>query len=252
MLRGDLESALKLYVEANRRAQGVGRVDPVTTLFSQKNIAVIKSVQGDHRGALSDLERISSLARAVGSIFPQVYYDYLNSLAVEFAELRRITEAADASRIALASPFAAAYPEWRHTFDEIATKERQRASRSAVAVRDVRWQQSSSCDCTRDTSNLVRLPSTKESAGTAPVDRRSTGIGARVLNFQQWKPSVKASSNTLRQDVAPEQRNRTSIGEKLIKLMDLISHDETDDETIDKILEAVEQIVPKRRGENLH
>jgi 3-hydroxyacyl-CoA dehydrogenase len=42
-----------------------------------------------------------------------------------------------------------------------------------------------------------------------------------------------------------------STGEKLIRLMDLISRDETDDETIDRILEAVEQIVLNRRSEKL-
>ena len=42
-----------------------------------------------------------------------------------------------------------------------------------------------------------------------------------------------------------------TTGEKLIRLMDLISQDETDDETIDRILEAVEQIVLKRRDQKL-
>jgi 3-hydroxyacyl-CoA dehydrogenase len=38
-----------------------------------------------------------------------------------------------------------------------------------------------------------------------------------------------------------------TTGEKMIRLMDLISQEETDDETIDRILEAVENIVFKRR-----
>ena len=42
-----------------------------------------------------------------------------------------------------------------------------------------------------------------------------------------------------------------TTGEKLIRLMDLISQDETDDATIDRILEAVEEIVLNRRGEKL-
>ena len=42
-----------------------------------------------------------------------------------------------------------------------------------------------------------------------------------------------------------------TTGEKLIRLMDLISQDETDDETIDRILDTVEQIVIKRRSQNL-
>jgi len=42
-----------------------------------------------------------------------------------------------------------------------------------------------------------------------------------------------------------------TTGEKLIRLMDLISQDETDDETIDRILEAVEEIVLNRRNKKL-
>ena len=42
-----------------------------------------------------------------------------------------------------------------------------------------------------------------------------------------------------------------TTGEKLIRLMDLISQDETDDATIDRILEAVEEIVFNRRNEKL-
>ena len=44
-----------------------------------------------------------------------------------------------------------------------------------------------------------------------------------------------------------EQRRGLSAAEKLIRIMDLISNDETDDETIDCILEAVEELVLKRR-----
>ena len=43
--------------------------------------------------------------------------------------------------------------------------------------------------------------------------------------------------------VTVEQRLRMTTVEKLIRLMDLISHDDTDDEMIDRILEAVEEIV---------
>ena len=62
---------------------------------------------------------------------------------------------------------------------------------------------------------------------------------------------VKTSSRTTPEGVTAEQRRRMTTGEKLIRLMDLISQDETDDETIDRILEAVEQIVLSRRNEKL-
>jgi hypothetical protein len=42
-----------------------------------------------------------------------------------------------------------------------------------------------------------------------------------------------------------------TTGEKLIRLMDLVSQDKTDDETIDRILRAAEQIVMKSRDEKL-
>jgi hypothetical protein len=46
---------------------------------------------------------------------PHVYYDYMNSFAVELCEVGRLEEAKNVSLIVLASPFAPAYPEWRET-----------------------------------------------------------------------------------------------------------------------------------------
>jgi hypothetical protein len=62
---------------------------------------------------------------------------------------------------------------------------------------------------------------------------------------------VKASAGPLPNEVTSEHKRRMTTGQKLIRLMDLISQDETDDETIDRILEAVEQIVSNRRNERL-
>jgi len=42
-----------------------------------------------------------------------------------------------------------------------------------------------------------------------------------------------------------------TTGQKLIRLMDLVSQEDTDDETIERILQAVEQILAKRRGERV-
>jgi hypothetical protein len=56
---------------------------------------------------------------------PALRYDYLNSLAVELAETGRLEEAKHAIEIALRSPFADRYPNWRTTRDEIADKERE-------------------------------------------------------------------------------------------------------------------------------
>ncbi|HLF83154.1 MAG TPA: tetratricopeptide repeat protein [Blastocatellia bacterium] len=249
--RGDFESALKLYVEAGCRAGQKGSFDSLTALFTQRNIAVLKSGNGDHGGALSDLERMVPLTKAVGSIHPPVYYDYLNSLAVELGEMGRLEEAAYASRIVVSSPFAIAYPEWRQTFDEIASKQEQRATRPAVAVRQNVGSTPTVEEYVREPGNLLRLPTIQRPTIAARVDQPWQGSQARVLNFQHWKTMVNRSSRPLPQEVTAEQRSWMTTGEKLIRLMDLISQDETDDEMIDRILAAVEQIVPKRRGEKL-
>jgi hypothetical protein len=76
---------------------------------------------------------------------------------------------------------------------------------------------------------------------------RPQGSPARVLDFQQWKRRVEPDYAQL-SALSPEQRVEMTTGDKLIRLMDLISHDDTDDETIDVILEAVEAIVLGRPG----
>jgi len=245
-IRGDFQSAQKLHIEAWRRAAENEKVDLLTSLFVQRNLAVLKSLQGDHRGALVDLERMAPLAKAIGGIQLPVYYDYLNSLAVELGETGRFEEAAHASRIVVSTPFASAYPEWRQTFDELAEKRPHSGRRSAVLVQ----QPPPGNTKIGENHNLLHLPLAQRPHKETFVGRRHKVTRARVLNFQQWKPATKVSSRS--NELSPEQRSRLTTADKLIRLMDLISQDDTDDETIDRILEAVEQIVPNRRGENLN
>jgi len=213
--------------------------DPVSLCVATKMTAMIRAVHGDNQGALTLLEKMLPVAQMARAVQPQVYFDYLNALAVEFGEAGRFGEAQRASEIALASPFAPAYPEWRETLDEIKMRQR-RASHSVVPVRrDI-----------QETQNLLHLPESEPSANNTHLDRARQAAPARVLNFQRWKSMLKGASG-LPAGLAPGRRRLMTTGEKLIRLMDLISRDETDDETIDRILEAVEQIVPKRRTENL-
>jgi tetratricopeptide (TPR) repeat protein len=91
------------------------RSDPVTLSDSCRMTAVVRSLCGDHRRALEDLERLFPFAHQLKKFYPATYYIFLNSLAVELGEVGRIEEAKKVSSIALASPFAAAYPEWAET-----------------------------------------------------------------------------------------------------------------------------------------
>jgi tetratricopeptide (TPR) repeat protein len=120
--QGHLDEALRLYPEAMQAASSENGRDPLTILLAQLELACIKSERGEHREALAAYESLSPLVRLVSKQHPLYFYFYHNELAVEFAELGRIVEAKAASAIALASPFACAYPEWRETRDEIAAK----------------------------------------------------------------------------------------------------------------------------------
>lgn len=133
LCRGDSRFALSLYSEAVRVGSRDGPLDLFATIHTQKMAAVINGLEGNHHGAVARLETLFPLACSVRASQPHLYYDYLNSLAVELCEVGRLEEAGNASRIALASPFVRAYPEWRETSEEIELRGR-RASRSTVAV----------------------------------------------------------------------------------------------------------------------
>jgi tetratricopeptide (TPR) repeat protein len=251
---GDRQTAMSFYLEVMRIVTRHRVSDPMTLYTASRMTAVIKGTEDDHRGAVADLEAMVSLARMAGSRQPYAYYDYLNTLAVELGELGRLDQARRASEIAIASPFARAYPEWRETFKDIEAKSR-RSSRSIVGIRQTISETAETAKIRqpvsrKKTDNLLRLPAPE---ARAPADRPDypQDTQARVLNFQQWKTAINASSRAIPEEVTPEQRRRMTTGEKLIRLMDLISQDETDDETIDRILEAVEQIVLKRRDQKL-
>lgn len=117
--RGNIDEALPFYLAAGKASIDS---DPLTLAESQKMIAVIRSIYGDHKHALNDLENLFPLVRVVSRHYPALYYDYLNSLAVEFGEVGRIAEAESAISVALLSPFALVYPEWSETREEIEQK----------------------------------------------------------------------------------------------------------------------------------
>ena len=126
---GQPASALPLYVEAARVAQ---EKDLVAAIRAQMMIAVVRSTDGDHHGALGDLDRLWPMVRLASYEHPALRYDYLNSLAVELAETGRVEEAKHAIGIALRSPFACRYPNWKATRDEIADKERSISYRPRI------------------------------------------------------------------------------------------------------------------------
>jgi tetratricopeptide (TPR) repeat protein len=117
--KGNATKALPFYLAAQKVSAGC---DITTQVESQWMIAVVRSIYGDHKQSLNDLESLFPIIREIGKYYPAQYYNFLNSLAVELSEAGRIAEAKAAINIALASPYASVYPGWFETCDEIEQK----------------------------------------------------------------------------------------------------------------------------------
>jgi tetratricopeptide (TPR) repeat protein len=131
--KGQIDDALRFYKEAILTALPEYGHDLQTTLVSCLNISAIKSLNDNHREALTDLEKLAPVMLMVAKQSPLYYYYYHADLAYELSQVGRLAEAEAACAVALASPFAHAYPEWSETRDEIAAK-RQSASPSIAAI----------------------------------------------------------------------------------------------------------------------
>jgi hypothetical protein len=206
--------------------------DPLGAFYTQHMIAVLKSIDGDNRGALADLESMYPLVRAVGATYPPIYYTYLNSRAVELAELSRLEEAASVCRVTLASPFANSYPEYRATSDDVALR-RRRASRSIVSF-------------TRrgsNTENVLQLHAPDRDNGFSRASPRlfHPQQPARILNYSEFKKKMVKEPNGEEKDIKSPQE--MSEKELFLRAMELFANTKIPEKKRRRMLEAIEKIV---------
>ncbi len=250
--KGDYGFALSAYREASRFVSHSGLLDPYATVHTQKMVAVINSLEGNHRNALALLENLFPLTRSMRSWHPHAYYDYMNSLAVELCEVGRLEEAKNVSQIVLASPFAAAYPEWRETLDEIELRG-WRAPRSVVAV----TQPKAVTQKTSEAQNLVRLPVPERGDSLSAVEPSTLGEPARVLSMQDWKKRMPKQSTDDPQDrTIPRpttdkekqtraiELRRLDTRQMLMRLMKAIGDEEISDDQLLRALIILEGADP--------
>ena len=179
--RGQRSEAFRYQLEAGRMI--LGDHNPLLALLVQLELSHIQADAGDHLTSLAGLERLASLVRIVGTDHPLYYYFYHNALAVEFSELGRLAEARAASAVALASPFAHAYPEWSETRDEIALKLRS-ASPSVVAIHRTPETASARRPSQRRKSKRSRVViSTPSANDTFSYQRSTTEFPAKPIVF---------------------------------------------------------------------
>lgn len=120
---GCFEESLRLRLQLSSSSG----IDLVTVIEAQRGIAALRSMEGEHRAALRDLERFLPLAHIIGKRGHPAYINFLNSYAYELFEAHRMVEAEQVSNVIASSPLFAKYPEWQETVAEIKSK-RKRSS----------------------------------------------------------------------------------------------------------------------------
>ena len=115
--KGDRDSELVLYGEAIEKASNCNEFS--TAIIARRMLAIHLARKGDHHRAINALESLWPMVRTIQHIDPVIYFDWLNSIAVELSEVGRIDQACSAISIALNSPVAVAYPELHETAREI-------------------------------------------------------------------------------------------------------------------------------------
>ena len=159
----DYESELYWFAESLK-------VHPSPEAFI--GLAVIKAKQGDHRHAVKDLEHILPFMKYAP---PHIYFDYLNSLAVELAEAGRKYEARNVIKPVLESPLIIAYPEWRETAEDV-----KGPNRSFAVLNPTRR---------RRKGKLLSMPVIEHAE---PIEE---GWPAPVVNLETWKANMGKKKN---------------------------------------------------------
>lgn len=237
---GDYQTAMSLYREVMRSLRRDHVFDPVTFCVANRMSAVIRSLKGDHQGAITDLERLLPLARIAGSLQPHTYYDYLNNVAVELGKVGQLEEARRVSQMASASPYASAYPEWHETLNEIESKTR-RVSRSMVGAPQAPSEKPESPTQILSWSNeRVRR------ADSAP--QPETQI-ASIISLQDWKKKrEKKSTDNTRKKATAEEIESMDFTEKQAAITRLVYADQVSEEMLDSILEVTSTPNTEDRG----
>jgi hypothetical protein len=231
-------TAFSLYNEAIRILSCESIFDPMTVLRAGRMTAVARAKDGDHPGALADLEKLLPLARAAGALQPAVYYDHLNSLGVELGEAGRIEEATRVSEVVVASPFISVYPEWRETLQEIDFKSR-RASRSTVTVSRV---QSEGRD---SPGQLISWPGERQ-IDSNPLRAKNS---ARIINLHDWKKLAMKSTGNIQEKLTPEQIKSMTLTEKQARIARYIYDDQVSEDMLDSILAITARAQTGERNE---
>jgi len=176
-------------------------------------IAVAKASEGLHRLALKDLEKLIPIIKYAE---PRLYYDFLNSLAVELAECGREYEARNVIRHVLESPFIIAYPEWQETGEELKGPNR---SFVVIGPSPVRM------------GKLLSMPVVEY------VEPTKQARPAPIVNLETWKAKMGKKKN------GGKNLNELDSRQLLLKLMELGTAPGMTDDKLSKVLAMMEKLL---------
>jgi tetratricopeptide (TPR) repeat protein len=219
--QGKTGEALRFRVEAIK----IG--DPFASLEAQLGVAICKSTNGDHLGAIRHIEQFLPIVKAFYGPHP-LYFDYLNSYTVELGEVGRIKEAQNVCRIVLASPFAFAYPEWRETWHDLTL--RGYKSRSSVPIIKT---------IPRISGNVAFMSERERSEG----HRRSPFDYPRgVSTIADWKKKM------VKENGENDEKNLDEMSEKdlFMELMRVASNESLTYKKLRKMVDAVKKIAESK------
>jgi tetratricopeptide (TPR) repeat protein len=260
---GNTHESLRFFLEAFRISSSKHGDDLLTATLSPWMIAVIRSIDGDHKGALENLENLYPFLQLIAPDYPHYYYAYYNARAVELGELNRIEEAQAALRIALASPFGYQHPEMQATAKDISQKSR-RATHSIVAISRTRLgfdvPSRASVEAENAISSVVPIgrdffetDTTTQLDAEAAVaqttyDQEKNDESSHSLNFKEPVsllpfPNRFASSSNSERTIQSSSINalhffRMSVGQKRSLVMEVAREGRTSGEILDNMLKA--------------
>ena len=183
-----------------------------TRIEAMKGIAVLKAIEGYHNQAIKDLGNMLPLIRYAQ---PHIYFDFLNSYAVELGEAGRKEEARNIIRHVLESPFAFAYPEWYDTAEDL------KGANRSFAVID---------PSPANAAQIYNMPLAENREATRQ-DRP-----ASITNLQQWKKKMGKNGED---KIDPQKMSEREV---LLKIIELSSGEEVTERELRQILDAIVKI----------
>src|ERR1051325_2955662 len=116
----NFDEAIHLAKIANRLSLSQDWCAPLVTAQAQNFIGVLLSLEGAHQNSLEVFSNNLILSKHLGSSYPTLYFDTLNSCAIELSEGGQYDYAQHLIKKVAASPYYSLYPEWQETYAEIA------------------------------------------------------------------------------------------------------------------------------------